>query len=237
MNKTYFFSDIHANLPALLAVINDVGSEEFNTSKKYFLGDYVHFGPHSNEVVNLLRTLNNSSFIEGNHDIYCSKPNVLDYQNKYLRDIPELADHIDWIRYRMTHENIEWLRDLQSTIVFELNQKKFILFHGSFNDSEISVDINDERLANYDFIICGHSHKAGIWKKGKSTLINVGSVGEPLDGDNRSSYVILEITDGECSFEIKRVEYNVEETIADIQLLNTPFGEQIIKSLKSGTVS
>lgn len=236
MNKIYFFSDIHTNLPALLAVINDIGIEKFNTSQKYFLGDYVHFGPHSNEVIDLLRTLNNSSFIEGNHDIYCSKPNVLDYQNKYLRNIPELADHIDWIRSRITYENPEWLRDLQSTIVFELYQKKFILFHGSFNDPEISVDINDERLTNYDYIICGHSHKTGIWVNGKSTLINVGSVGEPLDGDNRSSYVILEVIDGKCSFEIKRVEYNTEETIADIELQNIPFGEQIIKSLKSEKV-
>ena len=236
MQCYYFFSDIHANLPAFMAVINDIGIEEFNTAKKYFLRDYVHFGPHSNEVIGLLRTLNNCSFIEGNHDIYCSKPNVLDYQNKYLKDIPELADHTDWIRSLMTYENLEWLQNLQSTIVFELNQKKFILFYGSFNDPEISVDINDERLTNYDYILCGHSHKAGIWKNGKSTLINVGSVGEPLDGDSHSSYVILEIIDGECCFEIKRVEYNTEGTIADIQLLNIPFGEQIIRSLKSGKV-
>lgn len=147
MRSIYFLSDIHGNLPALEAVIQDIGEEEFMKSQKYFLGDYVHFAPFTNEVINLISILPNANFIEGNHDIYCSKKE-LNYKKKYKANLPEMITHIDWIRKRISEKNIKWLASNPKQIELNLNGKSFLLFHGHFNDTESKIDITDNRLSN-----------------------------------------------------------------------------------------
>lgn len=233
MNSIYFLSDIHGNLNALQAVIEAIGKEEFQHSQKYFLGDYVNFGPQSNEVIEVLRNLEKADFIEGNHDIYCSKTE-LDYKTKYAENLPYMVKHIDWIKNRVNGENLNWLKKLNRTREFELSKKKFLLFHGYFEDTESKVDLTDPNLQKYDYILCGHSHKPGIWQLGNTTLINVGSVGSSLDGDNRASYCTMTQKNNEFRFEIKRVKYNVEKTILKLMELAPPYTEEIIWSLTHG---
>ena len=176
MKKVYFLSDIHANLPALEAVINDIGKDEFENSEKYFLGDYVHFSPYNDEVLSLLSKLENANFIEGNHDIYCSKKKELDQFRKYKETLPELIQHIDWTREQISKKNLDWLSSHPKQIELKWHNKKILLFHGHLENTGEIVNIHDKVLQLFDFVICGHSHKPRIDQVSKTTIINVGSV-------------------------------------------------------------
>ena len=96
-------------------------------------------------------------------------------------------------------------------------------------DTEKIVDIHDKILQFFD-VICGHSHKLRI-------DLNVGSIGGPLDGDNRASYAYLEMDNkGDIKIQIKRVAYNYQKMINKLDELQPPFYKPIILSLKYGDI-
>jgi predicted phosphodiesterase len=197
-------SDIHANRQALKAVLKDINM--LGADKIVCLGDIVGYGPSPVEVIDILRT-NVDHFLLGNHDAV-----VAGYINADNFNI-SAAKVIEWTRTQLDSDCVEFLQNIPLLLLG--NNIKFT--HGEFENPGRFGYIDDEASALSTFNSCseslmmaGHSHVPGIfvignsgvphWLKpqnfgfeeNKRYIVNVGSVGQPRDNDNRASYCIID---------------------------------------------
>jgi predicted phosphodiesterase len=212
-------SDIHSNFEALRAVIDALAKE--NIDKYLCLGDVVGYGADPIACMNLLKTLKPEILIAGNHDWGVLGQTDIEYFN----DAAKAA--IEWTKGLIKKDEAEYLRSFK--LIYE--GVKFVLVHGSINSpDEFNYILNDYdayrtvKLMKVPLCFVGHSHVAGIFYSDervryltamdvkispeKKYIVNVGSVGQPRDGDPRASYAIYDETEG--SIEIKRVEYDIK---------------------------
>ncbi len=206
-------SDIHGNLAALetvLKALRDVGVDSM-----VCLGDTVGYGPHPNECLALVRE-NCSVVLKGNHDSgLIGETSVEDFNQYGLRALL-------WSQERVTDENKEYLRGLPFLVVHE----GVTLAHASpMNPGEWSYVLT-LRAARVNFdafstTICfiGHTHvpviinedlTVGDFRRGTRCIINVGSVGQPRDGNPDAAYGIYD-TEGK-DFALYRVPYDIQKT-------------------------
>lgn len=235
-----FFSDIHANLPALEAFFKDVELE--NVDAIYCLGDLVGYNVWPNEVVNEIRKRNIPT-IMGNHDEALLLPisNEGKPSNKGLT------------RAMVTNENRDYLINLprQLSLNFVTNNEPFnlLMVHGSVKA------INDYMVVDYpkddilqmmqsqqaDVLLCGHTHKPFHRviesKNGYKHVVNIGSVGKPKDGDSRLCYVILELNQNTTPSNseaikatFKRATYDIEKAAKAVE--NSEFSTSYADALR-----
>ncbi len=214
-------SDVHSNLEALNAVLNDI--KKFGIKEIFFLGDSVGYGPDPDECTSILNSLC-SVLIAGNHDMAIIGLTDISQFNSFAR----IA--IEWTSKQMKAENISLLKRYK--MLQEILEKNIFLVHATPKKPEewsyidIMWDV-DKQFHYFDDKICfvGHSHKPFIIEKKSSGelllhkeevrlseksryLINVGSVGQPRDRDPRASYCIFD--NGLIYF--RRIEYNIKKT-------------------------
>ena len=227
-------SDIHSNLEAFEAVLEDAGSVD----QIWCLGDVVGYGPDPNACVELLRS-HPHRCIAGNHD--WATLGKLD-----LRDFnPDARDANLWNRQQLTPGNLTYLDALPESVV----EGKFTLFHGSPRypiwEYVIYASTAQLNFKHFETPFCfvGHTHTPVIFRlidKGETyacdsiptvlnrplelgperLIINPGSVGQPRDGDQRASYVILD--DEALTIEYRRVEYDIDKTQAKMMEHDMP---------------
>jgi len=198
--RVAFLADIHANLSALTAVLNDMPPVDAIVC----LGDVVGYYAEPNEVCELLRTRNVPT-IRGNHDAYVTG---------------ELAPHPErisayrtvWTKQTLTSDNIDWLRSLPISLKFEWDKQHVQLRHATPWDEEAylypdSDRLADIKLARNQFLALGHTHWPMIRHCGEGTLFNPGSVGQPRDCNPKAAYAILNCASGDIEF--RRVSYDV----------------------------
>ena len=199
--KVAVLADIHANLPALEKVL-----EEIEGMPKFCCGDLVGYNPFPNEVIDLVKKENIVSIL-GNHDHA-----VLTGDTSWFNRIA--ASAIEWTVKELTAENLEFLKTLAQS-----HDNEFSMIHGSpKNPLEEYVPPEAPEyvfrdLFNYtksDIIILGHTHVPFVKRIDEKLIFNPGSVGQPRDFDSRASYAILDTKTKEL--EIKRVDYDVERT-------------------------
>jgi predicted phosphodiesterase len=227
-------SDIHSNLEAFEAVLDDAGPVE----QVWCLGDVVGYGPDPNGCIDLLKSLPHVC-IAGNHD--WATLGKLD-----LRDFnPDAREANLWNRQQLTPANLAYLEALPQTLV----QGQFTLIHGSPRHPiweyvlyASTAQINFEYF-NTPFCFVGHTHAPvifGLYNMDgtqrcealvppindpiglgpERLILNPGSVGQPRDGDPRASYVLL---DPEAlTVEYRRVVYPVEKTQAKMMEHDIP---------------
>jgi predicted phosphodiesterase len=246
-------SDVHGNKPALQAVLDDLSKERID--RLICLGDTIGYGAYPTECLDVLLQRPHEGVL-GNHD-HAAIYNAEDFH-------PAAAQSADWTRERLEHSKrqgdyFDYLGALQSKVL-----KEGILFvHGSprhsLKEYVFPEDVFEEEKMASCFAripsLCfqGHTHKPGVFVDGSSYtfikpselkdgiftfeggrkyMVNVGSVGQPRDLDPRACYVI---TDGKtCRY--KRVQYNVEETIASFLAVRgfEPF-RRMAERLRRGT--
>ncbi|MCG8417702.1 MAG: metallophosphatase family protein [Proteobacteria bacterium] len=215
------FSDTHANIEALTAVIDAYKTEQID--KYVCIGDTVGYGASPNECCDVIREV--AAFtILGNHD--AAVAGRMDYS--YYYDAARNA--LDMHARQLSDENMEWLRSLP----YEVRDGEVSFCHGSpvnleefeyiFSTEQAArcLEIWDE-LATVTFI--GHSHlcksfaltrtevyevvaEKFVIRPDHRYIVSVGSVGQPRDYDNRASYTIYD--SDEKTFEFKRVPYDIE---------------------------
>lgn len=235
-------SDIHANLPALEAFYSLLDSKGFSGTPVYFLGDYVNLGAFPDETVSLLRTKQAEIFLMGNHDRYIVNIQSL-MDNPYIDD-QEGIQHCVWTKECLSVENLDWLTNLKTEFTFEAEGWTVDLIHGRYGSDEETID--EEKLPAFSgntVFICGHTHiprdSSGSTASGKYRVLNPGSLGKPLDGDNRGAFGIVDISagtkenPGNLSFEIVRFEYDIEKNVAALKKQKVPWRNGIINSLRS----
>lgn len=228
--RILILSDIHSNLPAFTAVLEDAKTWD----KVIFLGDVANFGPHPRECVELLQSLNPIAVI-GNHDVYIS-------QNWVKKDVNQFDV---WSRSQLTKENILWLRALPETLILEnvIKDKTVLLTHGAFGvPYDILPGIPDCMLEHafddqigsraIDEIWFGHYHYQLDRQINERLYCCIRPVGHHRDHDIRAGYSIYE--NGEMVHH--RVSYDIEKTIRDtydrMTFLQEPLKHQWIDLLE-----
>jgi diadenosine tetraphosphatase ApaH/serine/threonine PP2A family protein phosphatase len=217
-----FFSDVHANLEALKACVIDFRAEKLN--KLYFLGDAVGYGPNPDKCVKLINEISDAKLM-GNHDYAALGLMETDYFNQYA------AESVGWTRSSLSEKAIEIMSDFELT--FQVDD--ILLVHSSPREPEkwhyiLDMEDAEDSFNFFEQRIClvGHTHRPYIVSRvgsergmlSKNTeevitedrryLINIGSLGQPRDGDPRCCYLIY---DSETNtVRLKRVQYNIKNT-------------------------
>ncbi len=243
--KIAFFSDIHANLPALEAFFQNVDIRKPDAI--YCLGDLVGYNIWPNEVINAIRKRNIPT-IAGNYDQgvgIAGDDCGCAYKTDHDKSNGEQS--IAYTNSVVKPEERKYLRALPSHIKLEyqLNEEKFnlLMVHGSprkineylFVDREEKSMLRIMEQAEAHIMFFGHTHKPyhRILKDGDGNYrhaINIGSVGKPKDGDTRGCYVIIDLDErfslnksNSFNVEFVRFDYDVEkaaEAVEDSALPN-----------------
>jgi predicted phosphodiesterase len=247
--KRALISDIHANLEALRAVLNDIRQQ--GVDEIYCLGDIIGYGPNPCECID--QVLDLPLVILGNHD----QAALIDPEGFN----PVALQAVYWTRDQMERgpggsaaRNRRW--DFLGELPRMKNAGDQLYVHGSPRDptteyvfpediyNQRKMDALFERIPKYCFQ--GHTHIPGVFTEsrrfvapedcgyvyklaGEKLMINVGSVGQPRDGDPRSCYVICDDQAGEVVF--RRVEYEKQVTrdkIYNIPDLDNMLGDRLM---------
>jgi putative phosphoesterase len=239
MDKITIFGDIHANLPAIEAVWQDMDARDL--PNRYCLGDLVGYGTYPNEVVEKIRNLQIPTLM-GNYDQGVGNSSDdcgCAYRDPLSKALGERS--IAWSNEHTRPENKEYLRQLPFSIPLQLGNQQILLVHGSprkINEYlyEDRPDSSFERLldaAGADILVCGHTHIPyhRVLPSGRH-VINAGSVGKPKDGDPRACYLVLEAKDEDIYVQFMRVAYDVEKTAQAIEHSQMP--DEYAEMLRTG---
>jgi diadenosine tetraphosphatase ApaH/serine/threonine PP2A family protein phosphatase len=218
------FSDIHANLPALEAVLRSMDSRK--VEKRICLGDIVGYGASPNECATLVKQYSDVCLL-GNHDNVALKREPYSSFNVYAKAA------IEWTLKKINDSTISYLKSLP----YMAGEERFTFVHASplspadwhyVADLDGALEAFSYFSTQYCFI--GHTHNPVIVatncidpyseipvisdgplyrpKSDEKILVNVGSVGQPRDRDNRACWCLA---DSDCSWvEFVRVEYDIE---------------------------
>lgn len=227
-------SDIHANLEALNAVLADIESQEIDNT--LCLGDIVGYGPNPRECIDQVidRVIDSGACLLGNHDqaalfdpegFNSGAERAIFWTRKMLESGDPKGNERRW----------EFLGELPRMI----REDDYLFVHGSarnpLNEYIFPEDIYNQPKMEKIFSLVdrycfqGHTHIPGVFTEDlkfyspeeidhiyrlddRKALINVGSVGQPRNGDHRASYVVL----NDRAVHFRRVEYDVETTVEKI---------------------
>ena len=238
--RLLLLSDIHANLTALQAVMEDAERRRYD--QIVHLGDALGYGPHPHDVLEVLRDLD-AKCIVGNHDQM-----LLEYADG-TRPYKEstVASVLKWQLGRLTERDLRWVRDWRDGSDYPDVGARYR--HGtptSLDEYMDSVPAARDAFAQWQGMLAfvGHTHvpavyatlnaPVGDWIKGHTlsdtttylvpprarVILNPGSVGQPRDHDPRASYAIFDTA--RSAFEVFRVPYDVARTQAAIREAGLP---------------
>lgn len=227
-------SDIHGNLDAFDRVLCDIDGS--NIDAAVCLGDNVGYGPEPEQVVALIQNRNIPS-VMGNHELALSDKQYLNWFNPFAR--ASLTKTVEML----SENSFKFIRGLKPCI------SKFdcLFVHGLPPDSPTTYlfEASVERLQHIfenmkeKFCFVGHTHtlqtigydgqtvfhsplRRGVTNLNPANhyIINVGSVGQPRDGNNNAKYVIWNAS--ENSIEVKFIPYNIESVVSKITKAGLP---------------
>ena len=240
-------SDVHANLPALDAVLADI-DRRGDVDAVYHLGDLVGYSAQPNEVVARLRERGIAG-IAGNYDSTVAT----DYKHcgcKSESPRQEELAHVsfEYTRAAVSPETKRYLASLPFSLDLRplgghLSGPRLVLVHGTptLNTVYWTEDRSDDfclkmagsvGLKAGDVIAFGHTHKPWHREIDGIHFVNTGSVGRPKYGDPRAGYVLLELGAATPRVELVRVPYDVQRTIAGVRSAGLP--EDFVEFLLSG---
>ena len=245
MKKYGIFGDVHGNLEALEAVLIDM--EEQGVTHPLCLGDLVGYGANPAECVEVIRALD-CPVVRGNHDDLAT----LEKSPSSFSEPARIS--LDYSRRQLSPAQRNFLRRLP--LVWA--EDPITLVHATLDGPESWGYISTRLEAQTSFLyqkspLCfvGHTHRAGAFaqerdvrpiefrrvdihpdrrKIGRKFLFNVGSVGQPRDGDWRAAYAIY--APGQEWVDLRRVNYNIEK--ASSKILNAGLPESLSKRLFKG---
>lgn len=219
--KIAVLSDIHGNIPALEAVLEDIA--RWRPDEVIVNGDLVNRGPYSLEVLQLLeRELPAARLLRGNHEnwlVRSSAEGPLPDSTTFEIDrfahfaLVQLGERIDDIA--------RWDDHLELT---DLDGGALHITHGSLLGDrhgispECEGEVLSERVGSgRDLFIASHTHRAFSRHHNGTLVVNTGSVGQPFDNDERSAYARLTFRGGRWQVVLQRVAYDRARAIADFE--------------------
>lgn len=204
-------SDIHGNLPALEAVLNDI--KQAGVDEIICLGDVANIGPYPAECLDVIRDLGCMT-IQGNHELYLLGDVLPDEWTTCPTWSP-----VRWSRAQLHMEHFHQIANLPfqydlpqnglapATFVHASLFDQFLGFQAEDSEEETAV-----RMNNHDNItlFCAHTHRQLYRQWSNSMIVNVGSVGMPLDGSPEAKYVIATRNKTSWNVEFRRLAYAVD---------------------------
>ena len=237
MTRIAALSDIHGNLLALEAVLADVEAQGA-PDVYWVLGDLAAFCPWPAETLERLRALPGVDFLQGNTDRYLvtgQRPvSPIRSPEDWANAPTQLAGrdaNFRWTVERLSYADYEFLCDLPARLEMDVGgYGRVVAVHATPTDDETNFrpETPDEEilphLTGLDAILLlyGHTHRPVDRVVGHVRLINDGSVGLPLDGDTRPAYALLDFEGGECTVTLRRVDYDREAVIAELERVDHP---------------
>ncbi len=215
------FSDVHSNQEALRSVLKDLKKRRIHDV--FFIGDSVGYGPEPNECIEILKD-ESKVLLAGNHDWGVCGLTDISFFNQYARAA------IEWTQKVISQENIRDLGTL--SVISKLENEDITLVHSTPYEPEqwhyiFTLSDAEFNFQHFETKLCfvGHSHQPFIIEKLPSGelltegvissikpesryIINVGSIGQPRDGDPRASYAVID----DEKVEIVRVVYDIGAT-------------------------
>lgn len=219
--KVLILSDIHGNKAALESVLAECDCYQ----SVILLGDLIDYGPHSNEVIEMLKTLSNKKRIlcniYGNHE----KAIITEDYNRFsskrgiqcAQSTRKYLSETSW-----TYLNHEMSKE--GFYEFDIERKKCLAVHGSFDDVYWKALCFKDDLSvyqKYDYVFSGHSHLPHYFEeffpvrapehrnRKKTVFINPGSAGQPRNHNSLAQYALLDISTEE--FILRKVFYDIKE--------------------------
>lgn len=235
------FSDIHGNLHALKAILEEV--EKLKVDRYYCCGDIVGYGANPNECVEILRE-KGCPVVAGNHDHAV----LLKTDMSYFNEVAKAA--VLWTKDVLKKENEEFIDSLPMTY----EDGDFFFVHASPKNPEewnYILTMGDARLTfqffNKRFCFIGHSHQPFVIENennslycpskldivladSKRYLVNVGSVGQPRDRNPLASYVYCDLD--EKVLKVNRIEYDLKG--AQKAIINAGLPKELAERLNHG---
>lgn len=245
--KIAVISDIHGYSIALDAVFKDIRGA---VDVYLFLGDYAALGPDPIGVLDRINSFSNAFFIRGNTDRYVTTPT---YPPPHVEDaqanptlmpvVAEIARSFAWTQGAVTAAGwFDWLDDLPVEYRVTLpDGTRLLAVHAQpgrdegasllpTQDDAYVRDVFGQDGASLIFV--GHSHWVQDRQLDGLRVINPGAVGNPLYPNLFASYVLLTADSSGCTIDFRRVEYDREAVIADLNRLRHPSAEFIIKHVR-----
>ncbi len=236
--KIAIIADVHANLHALNAVMDDAigrGAEIFLNA-----GDFLGYGAFPDEVVQKLSSENVLSII-GNYDLKVLRKEKKKKGGKIKK---QKQISFDFAGENLTETSIRFLRSLDREMRISIGDKSLLMVHGSPESVEepLTPSTSEERLnelasvAAADIVIIGHSHRQFKREVDGVTFINPGSVGRPDDGDRRANYAILDSSSFYVDF--IKLDYDVEGAADSIRANGLPenFAQMLLRGVSLDTI-
>ncbi len=202
--RRLIFTDVHASLPALAAVLHDAG----HWDEALFLGDIVGFGPHPAECAALLREIAPRRLL-GNHDLDCC--------GEHPRSLWDA-----WTHDQLSEDMRSWILDCPPALSLRFGDVRVFCSHRapsavgylrpSVSAEEMAAAFGDTEA---DLLLCGHYHHGIERILGGKRYAAIRAVGQMRDGDPQAGYTIEE--DGTLTHH--RVPYDVERVIRDLDAI------------------
>lgn len=240
--KIGIYSDVHGNLDAFEAVLAAFTAE--GISRLWCLGDLVGYGANPNECIARARETT-ESFVIGNHDAAVVGLEDTTFFNRYAREA------VQWTAAHLTDENYDWLRGLPFTVT----ENGILLVHSSPFEPEnwhyitrVADVLNAFNATSLRVAFVGHTHQPMMlmhrdgqffqfngnalkMEEGYRYLVNVGSVGQPRDGNPEAGFAVYD--DEEQSISLRRIPYDIQAAQRRIREAGLP--DVLAVRLDSGT--
>lgn len=202
-------SDIHGNLIALEAVLEDMPEVDAIVCA----GDVVGYGPWPAECVAMMRDRDVPS-VMGNHDRAAVADTTFGFNSMAAAGVAYAQEHLD-------ESQLAWLRSLPTERHAFDDRVKIVHGHPDDPDKYTYPDRFSARLLDgEDVLVMGHTHVQAHEEYDSGVVMNPGSVGQPRDGDPRAAYAVVDIAHHRV--QEYRVEYDIDSVVAAVRDTGLP---------------
>jgi predicted phosphodiesterase len=232
--KIAVLSDIHGNLAALDAVLSDI--HKVDVDEIISLGDNIGYGPDSNAVMELICELGIPSVL-GNHEMPVIDKELLKWFNPIARQtLILILDQLTGKALEMIRQQPRFISRFGARFVHGFPPDSSTLYLFQMRDDRVIRYLSDaaERICfvGHTHELCLVVHDGGkvirntlsketvIFSPDCSYIVNIGSVGQPRDGNNNAKYVIWDTLSK--TLEVRFVPYNIQLTVDRIRALGLP---------------
>lgn len=246
--KIGVITDIHGNVPALKAVLNELDKRR-DIEHIYCLGDMIGIGPDTNEVLEILFARNDVSMVTGNHDEAVLA--LLKGEEHPLSHL-QAKEHHQWIAKNMDKSFISSLERLPRYIQKTIEGKRILFTHYHIDKTKIKTHISQDPFSpivepslnnmkelfrghSEDLICFGHHHPLHYFKNNHTIFLNPGSLGcqpKPL-----APYSVVELTKENIMVTLEQVAYDNRKFLESYERLKVPAREFIIKVFHGNQLS
>lgn len=202
-------ADIHANKPALEAVLDDMPPVD----RLVCAGDVVGYYPWPAACLETVRD-RDIPCVQGNHDRAVATGDAAGFNAMARAGVAharqELADRdLDWLRALPTERTVA--------------ERRIAIVHGHPDDPDrytFPAQFGPDLLRGREALILGHTHVQHAETYPEGVVVNPGSVGQPRDGDRRAAYAIVDLEEGKA--DLQRVRYDLDPVVEAVAAAGLP---------------